>query len=198
MRLLKKLLLLGLFAAIALGALAAWQSPYFALVQIDRGLDARDLAQVERYADLEELVRASAQLVGALATEQAGAGGTDLGSQLLGALVGVVAAQVGDAAAAPGAAELRRAVLDGRVTRALGPFTVDDGWRALGPATFEGDRAVVELKGRCGGQQAHLGLVFKRKQLGLLGESLGWPNKWVLVGLDAPSVKTLAKSCRAG
>lgn len=193
MRSLKKLLLLVLLAALATGAVWAWTSPYGSLVQIDRGLDERDLGRVERYADLEELVRASTQLVAALASEQAGVGGGDLGSSLLSALVGVVAAQVGEAAAAPGAAELRRAVLDGRVTRALGPFQIHDGWRALGPATFAGDRAVVELHGQCGGQDARLGLVFAHKDVG----PLPWPGKWVLVGVDPASVKALAKTCRA-
>jgi hypothetical protein len=197
MRTLKKLLALAVLAALAYGALAIWQSPYWSLVQIDRGLDERDLARVERYADLEELVRASAQLVGALAAEHAGVGGSDLGSSVLDALVGAIAAHVGDAAAAPGAAELRRAVLDGRVTRALGPFTVKAGWRALGPVTFERERAVVELNGTCGGVDARLGLVFARRDAGLLGGALGWPHQWVLVGVDALSVKALAKTCRA-
>ena len=196
MRLLKKLLLLAMVAAAALGALSAWQSPYWSLVQIDRGLDKRDLGLVERYADLEELVKASAQVMAALATEQVGAGGGDLGSSLLGALVGVVADKLGDAVAAPGAAELRRAVLDGRVSRAFGPFTVNEGWRALGPISFSGERAVAEIKGRCGDHEASLGLVFARKDAGLLGADLGWPRKWVLVGVDAASVKALARSCR--
>lgn len=197
MRLLKKLLLLAGLAALALGALSAWQSPYWSLVQIDRGLDERDLGRVERYADLEELVKASTQVMAALATEQAGAGGSDLGSSLLGALVGVVADKVGDAVAAPGAAELRRAVLDGRVSRAFGPFTVNEGWRALGPVSFMGDRAVVSVKGRCAQDEATLGLVFAQKDAGLLGADLGWPSKWVLVGVDASSVKALARTCRA-
>ena len=197
MRSLKRLLALALMVLVVVGALIALQSPYWSLVQLDRGLDDRDLGRVERYADLEELVRASAQVAGALAAEQAGVSGGDLGSNVLQALVGAVAAQVGDAAAAPGAAELRRAVLEGRVTRALGPFTVKPGWRALGAVELQGDRAVVELNGRCHDADARLGLVFTRKDAGLLGPNVGWPHKWVLVGVDATSLKALAKACRA-
>ncbi|OGQ14098.1 MAG: hypothetical protein A2138_21370 [Deltaproteobacteria bacterium RBG_16_71_12] len=197
MRFVKKLMLLAVAAIAAAGALLAWQSPYYSLWQIDRGLDDKDLGRVERYVDLEALVKASVQVTGALATEQAGVGGTDLGSALLGALVGVVAAQVGDAAAPAGAAELRRAVVEGRVTRALGPFTVNPGWRALGGVATQGERAVVDLEGTCHGTSARLGMVFERRDAALFGPSVGWPKKWVLVGVDADSVKALAKTCRA-
>ncbi len=196
MRFMKKLALLVALVLLALGALWAWQTPYVALWHIDRGLDERDLGRVERYADLEALVKASVQVTGALAAEQVGVGGTDVGSALLSALVGAVATQVGDAAAAPGAVELRRAVREGRVTRALGPFTVNRGWRALGGMTTQGDRAVVDLEGTCNGAPARLGLVFARRGSGLLGADVGWPAKWVLVGVDAESVKRLAAACR--
>lgn len=197
MRFVKKLMLLVVVALVAVGALLAWQSPYFALWQIDRGLDDRDLGRVERYADLEAVVKASVQVTGALAAEQAGVGGTDLGSALLGALVGAVAAQVGDAAAPVGAAELRRAVLEGRVTRALGPFSINHGWRALGGMSEQGGRAVVDLEGSCRGTAARIGLVFERRDAALFGPSVGWPNKWVLIGVDAESIKVLARTCRA-
>lgn len=196
MRMMKKLALLVVLVLVALGALWAWQTPYLALWHIDRGLDDKDLTRVERYADLEALVKVSVQVSGALAAEQVGMGGTDLGSALLGALVGAVAQQVGDAAAVPGAVELRRAVREGRVSRALGPFTVNRGWRALGGMTRQGARAVVDLEGSCHGAPARLGLVFEERDSGLLGPSIGWPTKWVLVGVDAESVKTLAKTCR--
>lgn len=197
MKLVKKLVVLAVLALVALGAQAAWQTPYFALWQIDRGLDDKDLGRVERYADLEALVKASVQVTGALAAEQVGVGGTDLGSALLGALIGVVSAQVGDAAAPTGVAELRRAVLEGRVTRALGPFTVNPGWRALGGMARTGDRAVVDLEGTCKGAAARLGLVFERRDAAMFGADVGWPSKWVLVGVDGASIKALAKACRA-
>lgn len=197
MRLLKKLLLLVVLVAIAALAQAAWQSPYWALWQIDRGLDDKDVAKVERYADLEQLVQASAQVVGALAAEQVGVGGEDIGSRLLGALVGAVADRVGREVSANGAAELRRAVAQGRVTRALGPFTVNPGWRALGPLSRSGDRAVVEVKGRCGDNDARLGLVFQQRAAATFGADVGWPSKWVLVGVDPESVKVLARTCRS-
>ncbi len=197
MRFIKKLVLLAVLVLGAFVALAAWQSPWFSLVQIDRGLDDRDLAQVERYADLEALVKAGVQVTGALAAEQVGVGGEDLGSRVLSSLLGAVVEHVGDAAAPGGAAELRRAVQQGRVTRALGPFAVNDGWRAIGPIEKQGDRAVVDLKGRCGDADARLGLVFERRDAALFGPSIGWPSTWVLVGVDAASVKALAKSCRA-
>jgi Protein of unknown function (DUF2939) len=194
MRFVKKLLALAVVALVVVAALVVWQSPWWALREIDQGLRDRDVIRVERYADLEELVKASAQLVGALAAEQAGVGGSDLGSRVLRGLAGAVAERVGEAAAPEGARELRRAVQEGRVTRALGPFTVHDGFSALGPIHVTGDRAVVDVKGHCGGTDARLGLVFREQD----GATFGWPKKWVLIGIDPESVKELAKVCRAG
>lgn len=192
----KKLALLAVLVLVVLAGVWAWQTPYVALWNIDRGLQDKDLGRVERYADLEALVKASTQVTGALVAEQVGVGGTDVGSALLGALVGTVAERVGDAAAAPGAIELRRAVREGRVTRSLGPFTVNRGWRALGGMTRQGDRAVVDLEGTCNGGPARLGLVFQARTSGWFGADVGWPTTWVLVGVDAESVKALAKTCR--
>jgi hypothetical protein len=192
MKLFKRLLLLAVLAGIGAGALWAWQSPYYALWQIHRGLEERDPIRVERYVDLEALVRAAAEITGALAKEQIGTGGSDLGSQVLGALVGAVARQVGDAAALQGAMELRRAIQDGRVHRSVGPFVVHDGLSALGTMQRFSRTALVELKGTCQGNEASVRTVFEVRD----GLTFGWPKKWVLVGVDSESLKVLARQCR--
>jgi hypothetical protein len=194
MKLLKRLFVLALLAGVVVGGLWLWQSPYFALVQIDEGLDAKDPAHVERYADLEAIVKSTATLLGAVATEKLGAGGNDVGSQALGALVGLVASRVGEAAAEQGAVELRRAILDGRVERALGPFVVNDGVDAIGLFEARGNETLVELKGTCHGTPATLKAVFVQRD----GPVLGYPKKSVLTGVDPSSVQTLIQQCRAG
>ena len=92
----KKLFALLLVGAAGYGALWVWQSPYYALWQIDQGATARNAAQVERYVDLEALVRAAVEVTGALAQEELGITGDDLGSKVLGSLVGAVAQGVGE------------------------------------------------------------------------------------------------------
>lgn len=194
MRSLKRLVLLALLVGVAGGAAWLTQSPWRALYEIDRGLNDRDVVRVERFVDLEALVRATAQLVGALAAEQAGVAGSDVGSRILGAVVGAVADRVGDAAAIQGAVELRRAIQDGRVSRALGPFTVHEGWRALGSVQIFDASAVASIKGTCNGNEATLRLMMERKD----GTTFGFPRKWVVVGVEKDSVTELARACRAG
>lgn len=193
MKSLKRLVLLALFGAVVWAALWAWQSPYFALYQIDRGLHENDPVRVESYADLEALVKAAAEVTGAFANEDLGTGGSDIGSKVLGALVGAVARGVGEAAAVQGAVELRRAIQDGRVKRELGPFVVNDGVEAFGGMQRFDESALVELKGSCKGTDASVRVVFEEKD----GPTLGYPKKWVLVGVDTDSVKLLARQCRA-
>lgn len=192
MRFLKRLVFLAVLAALAYGALWTWQSPYFALHQIDRGLDERDPVRVERYVDLEALVKAAAEITGALASEELGTTGDDVGSKVLGALVGAVAKGVGEAAAVQGAVELRRAIQEGRVDRAFGPFVVEDGLEAFGTMQRFDASALVELQGTCRGHDASVRVVFEEKA----GPTFGYPKKWVLVGVDSQSVKELARQCR--
>lgn len=189
---LKKLIALALVVGAGYGALWLWQSPYFALHQIDQGLAENDPVRVERYVDLEALVKAAVDVTAALATEELGVGGKDLGSQILGSLVGAVAKGVGEAASVQGAMELRRAIQEGRVSRALGPFTVHEGWKALGGIQKFDQSAFVTLNGTCNGAETSLRVAFEEKD----GPTFGYPKKWVLTGVDKESLVALGKACR--
>src|SRR5688572_22824485 len=103
MRFIKKLVVLALFAGLLLAAGAAWQSPYYALYNVDKGLKEKDAVRVETYVDLEAVVKSTAEMLGAIAAENAGAANNDLGSRLLGSLIGSVASGIGEAAALSGA-----------------------------------------------------------------------------------------------
>lgn len=182
--------------AIVVGALMlswkVWESPYYALYRIDAGLEERDVVVVESYADLESVVKAIASVVGALASEGIGAAGGDLGSKVVGALIDAVAQGVGSAVSVEGAMELRRAIQEGRLPRGFGPFVIKEGFSAFGSMqTFQGDAALVEVHGVCDGKDASLVLRFSRRA----GPLFGRPYRYVLVGVDEPSVKTLVKQC---
>jgi hypothetical protein len=186
-------------AAIAYGALWLYESPFYALYEIKRGLDERDVVTVERYADLERMVTAAADVLAAMAKEKIGIGnGTDdVGSKILGALVGVVANKAGEAASLQGAMEIRRAIQDGRMKPAIGPFVVDDGVSAIGGYQKVGDVAMIDLEGHCNGasgkKAAELRVMFEQRDNGPV---LGHPKKSVLVGVDEASLPALAKACR--
>ena len=189
----KKLFVLFVLVGLGYGALWLWQSPYFALQQIDQGIADNDPVRVERYIDLEVLVRAAVQVSAALAKEELGVAGTDLGSSLLGSLVGAVAQGVGEAAALQGAMTVRKAIQQGRMQKSLGPFVVHEGWRALGSTQKFDDSALVTLNGSCAGQDASVRVVFEQRD----GPSFGYPKKWVLVGVDKDSIVLLGKTCRS-
>lgn len=189
----KKLMIVLILAGIGYGALWAWQSPYFALQQINQGLEEKDPIRVERYVDLEALVKAAVEVTAAIATEELGAGGKDLGSAIVGSLVGAVAKGVGEAAAPDGARELRRAIQQGNVSRSLGPFVVDEGWRALGGIQKFDRSALVTLNGKCDGKEASMRVMFEEREGDMF---LGYPKKWVLIGVDKDSLKELGKACQ--
>jgi hypothetical protein len=189
----KKLIVLVVLVGIGYGVLWTWQSPYFALQQIDQGLDEKDPGRVERYVDLEALVKAAVEVTAAMATEELGVGGKDLGSAILGSLVGAVAKGVGEAASVEGAVELRRAIQQGNVSRAVGPFVVADGWSALGGIQKFDQSALVTLNGKCEGNDASLRVMFEERDGDM---ALGYPKKWVLIGVDKDSLKELGKTCR--
>ena len=189
----KKLIVLLVLVGIGYGALWAWQSPYFALHQIDKGIDEKDPGRVERYVDLEALVKAAVEVTAAIATEELGAGGKDLGSAIVGSLVGAVAKGVGEAASVEGAMELRRAIQQGNVSRSLGPFVIDEGWQALGGIQKFDRSALVTLNGTCEGRDASVRVMFEERDGDM---ALGYPKKWVLVGVDKDSLKELGKQCR--
>lgn len=189
----KKLFAVLVLGGLGYGALWLWQSPYFALNQIDQGLADKDPVRVERYVDLEAIVRAAVDVTAALAKEELGVAGEDVGSKLLGSLVGAVAQGVGDAAALQGAMEIRRAIQQGRMSKAFGPFVVHDGWRALGEQQRFARSALVTLHGSCAVHEAAVQVVFEERD----GPTFGYPKKWVLVGVDADSVKALGKACRS-
>ena len=193
MKTLRRLVILAVLVALGYGALSLWQSPLFALYEIKKGLDEHDAVRVERYVDLEKMVAAGSDVVGALAKEKIGVNGGDLGSQILGAIVGAVANKAGEAAAIEGAMEVRRAIQRGDMKPAVGPFVVDDGFAAFGGMQSFSQSAIVDLNGHCNGHEAVLRAVFEERD----GATLGWPKRWVLVGIDKGSLPARARACRA-
>jgi hypothetical protein len=188
----KKLVRLAVVVVILLAGVAAYQSPYYALYNVDKGLKERDVVRVETYVDLEEVVKSTAALFGALAAEEVGGANKDLGSRVLGAIIGGVAQGVGEAAALQGAVELRKAIQDGRVDRAFGPFVVDTGVSAFGGIEVHDRTALVTLNGSCGKNiDAQLRTVWNVRD----GATFGYPKRWVLVGVDTESAKQLSKNC---
>ena len=188
MKTLKRIVLLVILVAVAYGALWAYQSPLFSLYEIKDGLDTRDVVRVERYADLEKLVQAGAQVLGALAKEKVGVnnadhGGGDVGSQILGAIIGGIAGKVGEATSIEGAMQVRRAIQEGRMKPAVGPFVVDEGWGAVADYQRVGSVSFVDVRGRCNAKEATLRLVFEDRPGNVV-----FLTKSVLVGVDEASL----------
>lgn len=198
MKFIKRVFALAVVGALAWAALWLWESPYFAMLEIKRGFDEKDAVRVERYVDLEALVKSSVDVVAALAKEQIGVNGTDLGSRVLGGIVGALAGQVGDAAAIAGAVEMRRAIQQGRMSLSVGPFRVADGVSAFGGMQRFGTSALVDVNGFCGApgkeSPASLRVVFEERDAS--GGFLGHPRRWVVVGVDKESLPALARACR--
>ena len=179
---------------LAVAAFALRDSPYWTPLEIQRGLDEKNVDRVERVVALERFSASTTATMAALVADELGVAGQDPGSQLLGALVGIVAARVGDAVARESAQEMRRAIREGRLDRSIGPFQVNEGIDAVGAVHTTLDGATLELKGRCGDADASLLLLLERYQDGPLG---GRPRRYVVVGVDANSGRDLARQCRA-
>jgi hypothetical protein len=195
MKTIKRLFTLLILGAIAYGALWIYEGPLYALYEIKQGLDARDVVRVERYVDLEAVVKASVDVIAAMGKEQLGIDGkgTDLGSRIGSSILGAITGAVGEAASVQGAMELRHAIQEGRVKPQIGPFVVKDGWSAVSDVEFHGDVALVTLAGTCNGKEASVRVLFQRKDTpGFLGR----PRKSVLTGVDSASIPDLAKACR--
>ena len=202
MKQMKRLVFLAVVAGLGCGALWLWESPYFAMVQIEKGFDEHDAVRVETYVDLEAFVRSGVDVMAALAKEQIGVNGNDLGSRVLGGLLGAVTDKIGDAAAIAGAVEVRRAIQQGRLALSVGPFVVDDGVKAFGGMQRFQSSAIVDVNGSCNGKPAVLRVIFEERNakdgsglLGLLGV-LGHPKRFVVVGVDKESLPALARACR--
>ncbi len=192
-RTIKRLFILTFVVVVAA---AAWvrDSPYWTLVEINHGMQSKDVARIERVVDLEKFVSSSTQTLGTIFAEEVGGGGSDAGGKMLGALAGAFAKGLGDAMAKQGAKAFRQAVVDGRVDRKVGPLQVNEGFEAVGGMHKTIDGAVVEVKGTCDGTAASVWLQMDRREDGPFG---GYPRRWVVVGIDPDSVKDLAAHCRA-
>ena len=192
-RFLKRLIVVAFVLAVV-GAGWVRNSPYWTLVEINHGLQNKDLPRIERVVDLERFVASSTAILGTLFAAEVGGGGTDPGGRLIGAVAGAFAKGVGQAVAKEGARSFRQAVLDGRVERDVGPLKVNDGFAAVGMMSSTTEGAVVEIKGTCDNAPASVWLEMERRKDGPFG---GWPRRYVVVGVDADSVRTLAAQCRS-
>ncbi len=183
------ILLLGLAAA----AFLLRDSPLWTPLEIQRGLEARDVARVERVVDLERFAASATAAMGSVVADQMGVAGDDAGSRVLGALVQAGAEVLGHSMAREAAQEMRRGIADGNLERRIGPFIVNDGLAAFGPVHITIEGATLELKGTCDGTDATLVLELERIEDGPFG---GHPHRHVLVGVDAASGKRLARLCQ--
>ncbi len=175
-------------------ALALRDSPYWTPLEIQRGLQDRDVARVERAVALERFSRSSTEVLGSLLAADVGIGGDDIGSKALSALVGAVAERIGGAMSRESAQEMRRAIREGRLERRIGPFEINDGFDAIGRVSTTIDGGTLEIRGHCDDVDASLVLLLERYDDGIFG---GRPRRYVVVGIDADSGRTLAKQCRA-
>lgn len=167
-------------------------SPYWTPLEIQRGLDEKDVARVERVVAFERFSASATGVMGAVVADRMGVTGTDVGSRVLGALVGVVANGIGESVARDAAKEMRKAIADGRLERRIGPFLVNEGLSAFGAVSTTIDGATLELKGTCDGKDASLVLLMERNDDGVLG---GRPRRYVVVGVEPESGKALARQC---
>jgi len=189
----KTLFRLVVVVILALGAAAFWlrDSPYWTALEIQRGLDAKDVDRVEHVLAFERFSASATSVMGAVVADRLGVAGKDPGSKLLGGLLGVVVDGVGLAAAREGAQEMRRAIKEGRLERRLGPFVVNDGLAAFGDVATTNDGGTLELRGTCDGKAVSLVLLLEKHD-GPLG---GRPRRFVIVGVDVESGKAMAHLC---
>ncbi|MDP2342414.1 MAG: hypothetical protein Q8O67_15770 [Deltaproteobacteria bacterium] len=179
---------------LAVAAFFLRDSPYWTPLEIQRGLEERNVDRVERVVALERFSASSTAALASLFADELGVAGGDLGSQLLGALVGAVGQRVGDAVARESAQEMRRAIREGRLERSIGPFRINEGFDAIGGVTTSIDGGTLELKGKCGDADASLVLLLERHDDGPFG---GRPRRYMVVGIDQESGRNLAKQCRS-
>lgn len=176
---------------LGVGAFFLRDSPYWTALEIQRGLEAKDVSRVERVLAFERFSASATAVVGAVAADRLGVTGTDAGSKALAGLVDLVADGVGQAAAREGAKEMRRAIVDGRLERRIGPFVVNDGIDALGAVTTSIDGGTLELKGTCDGAPTSLTLLLEKND----GPFAGRPRHFVVVGVEKESGKAMARAC---
>ena len=193
MKTLKRLFLLA-FVVMALGAGWLRSSPYWTILEIEQGLEHKDVERVERVVALERFSASSAAAMGSIVASGLGGTGTDPGNQLLGAIAEAIGKGVGEAVAADAARGLRTAIQNGELQRRVGPLEVHAGWQAFGRMATTIDGAQVEIKGTCDGTAASIVLELERHDDGPFG---GHPRRFVVVGIEPSSAKDLARQCAA-
>lgn len=193
MKTLKRLFLLA-FVVAAVGAGWLRSSPYWTILEIQQGLEHKDVERVERVVALERFSASSTAALGSVVANELGAAGTDPGGQLLGAIAEVIGKGVGEAVARDAARGLRTAIQNGELQRRVGPLEVNAGWQAFGRMATTIDGAQVEIKGTCDGSPASVVLELERHDDGPFG---GHPRRFVVVGIEPSSAKALAKQCAA-
>jgi hypothetical protein len=176
------------------GAFALRDSPWWTPLEIQRGLEEKNVDRVERVVALERFSASSTSILASLVATELGVAGDDVGSRLLGALVGAVADRVGESVSRESAQEMRRAIREGRLERSIGPFRINEGFDAIGSVTTTIDGATLELKGKCGDADASVVLLMERHDDGPFG---GHPRRYLVVGIDQESGRALAKQCRS-
>lgn len=193
----KSLLRLFVVVVVLLAVAAGWlrDSPYWTLVEIQQGIEQQDADRVERVVAIERFSASSTAALAQVVADAAGVNGSDTGSKLLNAIVGVIGEGVGQVTSKQAAKELRAAIETGRMERRIGPLEINTGLDAVGPMKRTIDGATIEIKGTCKGAPASLTLLLEERADGPFG---GKPRRYVLVGVDPESAKVLARQCRQG
>ena len=185
------LLLLGAIA------FAARNSVLYSVWQLKTGLEAGNVAQVERFADLKALstVPVDAAVVAAEGAAQE-AGGA------LGAIVGAIGSLVGGAVkgAAGGIAleELKSRIEKRDLLALLGGFAPNAQPFWFGGTQDVADGAVVTVKGTCNARESKGARVEAQVGLRLVrvpGPLLGYPAEYKVVAVEAESLRALVKNC---
>lgn len=189
----KTLFRLIVVVILALGAAAFGlrDSPYWTILEIQRGLEQNDVDRVEHVLAFERFSASATSVMGSVVADRLGVAGKDPGSKLLGGLLDVVADGVGAAASREGAQEMRRAIKEGRLERRVGPFVVNEGLDAFGAFSTSSDGGTVELRGTCDGKDASLVMLLEKHD----GPIAGRPRRFVIVGVDVESGKAMAHVC---
>ncbi len=188
---------IALVVLLTAGAALFRHSVFFSIWRLKTAIDAGDLAAVEQRADLDAFAGLPVELAMAAAqasAESAAPGGAVGG--LVGALGNALGSLINVGAKPLALAELRSRIEKHELNQLLGPFQLRTVWFG-GTQTLEG-ATVVQVNGTCADKKnpkeridTSLGVVFTQ----VPGPLLGFPADYRATGVEAASLKALAKQC---
>lgn len=191
-----------LVALLLVGAALAFvvrNSPHFSVFRLQRALQAGELTEVMRYADLAAFAELPVDITVAMASagmkDAAGVVGAAL-AKIFGGAVGATVKQVGGQVATQ---ELRRRVEARDLEGLLGGFRPKTGFGWYGGIQLLGsEAAILTVEGTCASREhkgerveTRMGIDLRRVK----GELFGLPVDWRASGVEANSMKQLIRDC---